>query len=273
MKNIISFTINLLGKFHLNLASKLSYIFFSTPLKGKLKVNDLPKILKEAILEHHSIKYLNYVSYTWTGGDKKILLIHGWESNSSRWELLINKLKVQNYTIYAIDAPAHGLSKGKRFNVFDHAKCITDFQNKHQIPFIMGHSIGGTSLMYYITHTEQTFVKKIVILGAPSEFKGLITNYAKNLKLNINIYNQLIDFLNDKYKYPVLNFSIAEFCKTLNINGKIFHDEADDVISINEGLLINNHWKSSEFEKTLGLGHSMHDEELNLKIIDFFENE
>ena len=271
MKNTISFIINLIGKFHLNLASKWSYFFFSTPFKGRLKVHQLPIILTKAKIDKHQIDHLKYASYCWQKGNKSVLLIHGWESNSSRWEALILKFISVGYTVHAIDAPAHGLSAGKRFNVFDHSKCIADYQLKNQIPFVIGHSIGGTSVMYHLTHTEQKFIKKVVILGAPSEFKGLIENYANTLKLNHRIYMRLIDFLNQKYKYPVLDFSIAEFCKTLDIEGKIFHDESDDVIAINEGQLINKKWKNSNFEMTQGLGHSMQDNELNDKIIFFMK--
>jgi pimeloyl-ACP methyl ester carboxylesterase len=272
MKNIISFTINLIGKFHLNLASKWSYFFFSTPFKGRLSAQKLPTILTKAKIDNHQIDNLKYTSYTWQKGVKSVLLIHGWESNSSRWEALILKFISFDFTVHAIDAPAHGLSGGKRFNVFDHAKCIADYQLKNQIPFVIGHSIGGTSVMYHLTHTEQQFIKKVVILGAPSEFKSLIENYANTLKLNNRIYMRLIDFLNQKYKYPVLDFSIAEFCKTLDIEGKIFHDESDDVIAINEGQLISRKWKTSDFEITQGLGHSMHNNELNDKIL-FFMNQ
>jgi pimeloyl-ACP methyl ester carboxylesterase len=41
-------------------------------------------------------------------------LVHGWESNASRWENLLPYLKKSGSTI-AIDGPAHGLSSGKEF--------------------------------------------------------------------------------------------------------------------------------------------------------------
>jgi triacylglycerol esterase/lipase EstA (alpha/beta hydrolase family) len=270
MVKIISFFINLLSKIHLNLASKLSYFFFSTPFKGKLDINELPTLLKEADLVFCETAKNRYAVYHWAGAGSKILLIHGWESNSSRWEQLIVELKKYAFDIYAIDAPAHGLTNGKRFNVFDYSLCIANFQEKYQIPFIVGHSIGGTSVMYYLTHYP-IVVKKVVILGAPSEFENLISNFADNLKLNQKIYNQLIKFLNEKYKYPVLDFSIAKFCESLNIEGKIIHDQTDDVISINEGLIINKNWANSTFESTKDLGHSLQDQKVFDSIIAFFK--
>lgn len=254
----------------MNLASKISYLFFSTPFNGKLKINKLPQILKKAQIKTHTINHLKYTSYSWLNGEKSVLLIHGWESNSSRWETLIEKFLSTNYSVFAIDAPAHGLSKGKRFNIFDHAACIEDFQSIHKISFVVGHSIGGTSVMYHLTHTNQKYIEKVVILGAPSEFKVLIENFANTLKLNLNIYNHLINYLNNKYKYPILNFSIAEFCKSLQIEGKIFHDENDDVIALNEGQLIHNQWKNSSLKVTNGLGHSMQDEQVYDEILKFF---
>jgi len=270
MVKIISLIINILGKIHLNLASKMSYFFFSTPFKGQLTIKKLPQILKEAELTINQVGKNKYAVYHWQGQGAKILLVHGWESNSSRWDQLIIELKKHAFDIFAIDAPAHGLSNMKRFNIFEHAKCIADLQDQKQIPFIVGHSIGGTSAMYYLTHYPKV-VTKVIILGSPSEFEYLLSNFADNLKLNQKIHNGLIAFLNKKYKYPVLDFSIAKFCESLNIEGKIIHDEADDVIPINEGLIINTKWKNSTFESTKDLGHSLQDQIVFDSIIAFFK--
>jgi pimeloyl-ACP methyl ester carboxylesterase len=44
-------------------------------------------------------------------------LVHGWESNASRWGNLLPYLKKSGSTIIAIDGPAHGLSSGKEFSI------------------------------------------------------------------------------------------------------------------------------------------------------------
>lgn len=67
-------------------ASQLAYAFFTEPRIGKLSKDKLPKILKEA--QTHTFKHNehSFQTYTWKGNNTTILLVHGWESNASRWE-------------------------------------------------------------------------------------------------------------------------------------------------------------------------------------------
>jgi hypothetical protein len=64
---------------------QLAYAFFSEPREGKLSQTGLPKILQEAKSRPFNTK--NISNLFWAGNDTVILLVHGWESNASRWEI------------------------------------------------------------------------------------------------------------------------------------------------------------------------------------------
>jgi alpha-beta hydrolase superfamily lysophospholipase len=103
----IGFYLNVLSYFLPRQTAKIAYSLFSKPRKGKLKENHLPSIFAEAKREQLNDSQI----YIWKGNQKIILLAHGWESNSSRWKKLLHQLRKNEYTVIAIDAPAHGLSK------------------------------------------------------------------------------------------------------------------------------------------------------------------
>src|SRR6476659_4846680 len=85
--------INVLGALSLQKALKLAYALFTEPRKGRLFTNQLPKVLQETQTKTYKHKDQQFQTYTWKGNDTVILLIHGWESNSSRWENLLPYLQ------------------------------------------------------------------------------------------------------------------------------------------------------------------------------------
>ena len=142
---LIGSTLNGISYISPKYASKLAINLFSKPRKGKITEEQLP-LLESAFIEEHTYNDLSIMTYRWIGKGKTILLVHGWESNSARWEFLIKEFKIKGYTIVALDAPAHGNSGGKFFNAVLYAEFINVVANKFQPEIIIGHSVGGMAL-------------------------------------------------------------------------------------------------------------------------------
>jgi esterase/lipase len=251
-------------------AYALAYKFFSEPRKGKLDFNNLPKSLRKATVENHSYNEHSFHTYTWKGNDEVILLVHGWESNVSRWKKLISRLKKTGKTIIAIDAPAHGLSNGKEFNVPTYAEFIDQAVQKYNPKTVIGHSIGGNALAYFQAHYNHAF-EKMILIGAPSDFDIILNNYVKILSLNNRVHRSLIDYTKQRFNISIENFSATKFLKNTTIPGIIAHDVDDNIVLFEEGKKIAHSWKTAEFISTKGLGHSMHDEYLYQSIVEFIE--
>ena len=197
-------------------------------------------------------------------------MIHGWESNASRWKKLLNHLKKTGKTIIAIDGPAHGMSSGKEFNVPTYAEFIDKIVQKYNPKIVIGHSIGGNAITYFQAHYKHNF-EKIVLLGSPSDFKVILDNYIKMLSLNKRVHQSLIDYTKQRFNITIEDFSAAKFMKDAKISGLIAHDVHDTVVLFEEGKKISNTWKVAEFVETKGLGHSMHDAYLYQTIVDFIQ--
>lgn len=250
-------------------ASQLAYAFFSEPRTGKLSKKALPKILQQAQTETFQYEENHFQTYIWKGNKNIILLVHGWESNSSRWEQLLPYLQKSGSTIIAIDAPAHGLSSGKEFSIPKYAEFINVAVNKFQPQYLIGHSIGGKACLYYQYKYQSEGIKKMVILGSPSDFRILLDNYIRLLSLNSVIAKGLEAKYLNHFKLEIERFSGQIFAATLNVKGLIAHDVNDTVVSIEEGKKIAKSWKNSNFIQTQGLGHSMHDDDLYKNIAHF----
>lgn len=282
MKKIINFYIikslglyiNLLSFVYPKKAAQLAHGYFSEPRKGKLTPDNLPQILQDSHSETFQYEDNSIQTYTWKGNETVILLVHGWESNSSRWENLLPYLKKSGSTIIAVDGPAQGLSSGKEFSIPKFAEYVHVIVEKFKPQYLIGHSMGGKTCLYYQYKYQSASIKKMVILGSPSDFKIIFNNFIALMGLNSRISRAL-----EKNYITILNLKLEEFsgqlfASKIDIKGFVAHDVEDTVVSFNEAKKIANTWKDVQFIETSGLGHSLHDDELYKKVSQFlFETE
>lgn len=265
----IGFCINTISFLSPKLATQIAHRYFSRPRKGKLTEKSFPKIFESA--QHETINHNeeNIQIYVWKGNETVLFLVHGWESNSFRWKKMMSKLVESGSTIVAIDGPAQGFSSGKEFTVLKYAEFIDVVAKKYKPNYIMGHSMGGQTSLYYQYIYQNPILEKIVLLGAPSDFEIIFKNFTSLLNLN----NRVIKALDDKYTLFVGQnlslFSSKEFVKYIDVKGLIVHDTEDKIVLFKEAKKIAQTWKEVEFIETSGLGHKLHDEDLYEKIYNF----
>ncbi|MES2409856.1 MAG: alpha/beta fold hydrolase [Bacteroidota bacterium] len=265
----IGLYLNALSYINLEEAKNKAYQLFSSPRKGRIKKEKLPKTLQNVTYETFEYQNEKFQTYIWHGNEEIILLVHGWESNASRWKKLLNHLKPLGRTIIAIDAPAHGLSDGKEFNAPKYAEYINVLTQKYQPKTVIAHSVGGAAVSFYLNKYTNPTIEKVVLLGAPSDFKILSDNFVKLLSLNDKIKRKLEDYYFQKFNIHIDDFAGHKFAKNFTQKAFIAHDTEDGVVLIDEGRKYANAWKDAVYIETQGLGHSMHDADLYKKIIDF----
>jgi len=265
----IGFYINVLSFVAPKKAVQKAYAVFSTPRKGKIQIDAIPEVLKSAEAVAFDFEGKIIQTYLWKGNETVLFLIHGWESNSARWKKALPYILKSGYTIVAIDAPAHGLSSGKDFNAHKYTEFIHHVAKMYNPKILIGHSIGGKACLHYQTIHNNLNVEKIVVLGAPSDFKVIFENYVSLLGLNSKVNSELINFYKENYNLSNQEIEGPLFSDYKNLKGLIAHDIEDKVVAFAEAKKNSNAWKEAIFIETKGLGHSMNDEELFEKISEF----
>jgi pimeloyl-ACP methyl ester carboxylesterase len=265
----IGIYINLISFVFPEKATQIAHGYFSEPRKGKLTKEKLPKTLQSAYSETIVHKDEIIQTYIWKGNETVILLIHGWESNSSRWKKMLPYLKKSGSTIIAIDGPAQGLSSGKEFTVTKYAEFIDIAAKKFKPNYIIGHSLGGKTSLYYQYKYKNPEIQKMVILGAPSDFNIILNNFVKLLSLNSNVTKALENKYTSLLNHNLDLFSAQEFASKIDVKGLLAHDIDDIVVLFKEGKKIANSWKNVQFIETKGLGHKLHDDVLYKKVSHF----
>jgi len=266
--------INILSYIYPKKASWLAYKFFSHPRDGRLIKESLPDILKEAEAEMITHNDFLFQMYTWKGNDTKVLLMHGWESNASRWEQLIGYLKKSGCTIIAVDAPAHGLSSGAEFNIPQYAEFVDVVAQKVKPNYLIGHSLGGATAIFFQSHYPNDYIQKMVVLGAPCDLATILKNYVGMLSLNSNVFQLLEKHFFEHFRIKTHEFSGSIFVSNIKkVKGLIAHDLHDTVVSFKEAKKIAAAWPEAKFITTNGLGHSLHGDALYNSIYSFLFEE
>ena len=207
--------------------------------------------------------------YHWEGKGDTVLLVHGWTSNAARWRNLIRLLLEEDYNVIAFDAPGHGNSSGKFLNVPLYATCLEALIEIHQPIHLIGHSVGGMTVLYNEYKNPSEVVQKIVTTAAPSEFYEIMDEYQALLGLNIRVVRALDELILKKFGFRIREFSTSRFVATNDKKGLLIHDKLDSVTPYHASQKVHNVWKGSRLISTSGNGHSLHQVEVNKAIIEF----
>ncbi|TLP82117.1 alpha/beta fold hydrolase [Maribacter sp. ACAM166] len=253
-----------------NKIAKQAFEVFATVRKGRVLPNQ-KQYLDSAKLEVLNVGDNQIQLYRWPGTKETVVLVHGWESNAWRWHRLIEKLQEADYNIIAFDAPAHGYSTGKLLYVPIYAEALQAIALKYRPKTVIGHSVGGMTVLYNEYKHSNAFIEKIVTIGSPSEFNEILTHYKNLLGLNKKVMKTLESYIYSRFGFTSKEFSSSKFVLNNSKKGLLFHDRLDKVTPYHASVEVNKHWKGSELISTEGFGHSMHQDEVNDKIITFLK--
>ena len=262
---------NTLALFSKKKAAEKAFKLFCTPRKGRV-LEHQKDFLNEAKSDIITTQNIELQTYRWKGNKETIILLHGWESNVFRWRNLIDFLKKENYNIIAFDAPAHGNSTGTILNVPLYTLCAEQIIAIYKPSYIIGHSVGGMTTMYNQYKNPNNSIEKIVSLGAPSELSEIMTHYQNLLKFNTTVMNSLNIYFKNTFNFNINEFSISKYSQSISQKGLLVHDEFDTIAPYSASERVHKNWKNSTLITTQGLGHSLHQEDVNHQIIDFLKS-
>ncbi|MEM9647749.1 MAG: alpha/beta hydrolase [Bacteroidota bacterium] len=248
--------------------ARKAFILFCTVRKGRV-LPQQESYLEQAKKDVESVAGHQLQAYHWPGEKETVLLVHGWESNTFRWRNLIQKLREANFNVIAFDAPSHGHSSGKLLYVPLYEEAVHHMVRKYNPKYLVGHSVGGMTLMYNEYKNPNPGVEKMVVIGAPSEFHEIMAQYQDILRFSDRFMGIIDRYIKSRFGFHIRDFSSSKFAANNTKKGFLFHDKWDAVAPYHASEKVHANWKGSQLVSTEGLGHSMHQEEVNNQIIGF----
>lgn len=211
-------------------------------------------------------------AYEWGHGDKTILVMHGWESNSGQMRAIIERLLAEGYRVVAFDAPAHGNSPGKEANLFFNGEALqVALEAFGPVYGIVAHSFGAASTLFHLALRPHPGLQKLVVNGSPSTLVGLIASFSRVTALPRKIVEAIHHEVFLRFGLRVESVSIAKLAHQIPTPTLMFHDRNDEFVPYAEGLDISRNWPEAQFVTTEGLMHrgALQNEDTLLQIVDF----
>lgn len=248
-------------------AGAIALALFSRPRSHKSRTHNA-ELLSQARQERLEINASHIRYYHWEGAGPRVLLAHGWESNASRWAPLIHALQEQGYDLIAPDAPAHGYSGGKIFNVRLYAEALYALQQHVHADILIGHSAGGMAAVYLLYNHREIKVQHLVLLAVPSELERLMDTFRRMTYMSDAVFAGMQEAFQHRYGWAMRDFSLRRFIQECAVPGLLIHDREDPIAPYEEGLSIHQHWPGSRMITTVGLGHSLPGETVVSEILE-----
>ena len=273
LKNIALKTVgqylNLYAHIRPRQAAAMGLNLFCRPFAKKLKLHQ-KQYLKEAKFSKLEFAQTKIQTYKWGNGPKSVLLVHGWASHSYRWRTYIDALVKLNYTVYAFDAPGHGLSHGHYLTLPKYSAVIEQFTSQiGGIDAIIGHSFGGYAILYWLYAFKPSTNAKAVIMAAPGEVSDFMDQGMKQLNLSLKMQHHLhLEFKHRAGKTPE-DFSSSLLAMDLIQPALIVHDRNDQDTQYQYSEKLHRAWQGSKLMLTNGLGHSLKSNEVLQTILAF----
>lgn len=257
------------------LAAEKALDLFCTPFGKRNKLHAPPVFHHAEKLSFELKNKLIVNGWRWKSDQpnpKKILIAHGFNSYSYKFEKYVSLLKTEGFEVLAFDAPAHGMSEGKRVNALVYRNMILEIEKKYgQLFGIIAHSLGGLSAA--LAAEKIKTLQKLVLIAPATETYRAVDNFFNLIQLNHSYKKEFEEVLSELAGEPISYFSVSRALTNIAANILWLHDTEDMVCSFEDVLPVQRmNLPSVQFYITNGLGHSRiyKENKVAKQIVSFF---
>ncbi|MEM6282730.1 MAG: alpha/beta hydrolase [Chloroflexota bacterium] len=190
------------------------------------------------------------------GTGPTVLLVHGWESNASRFRKNVQPLVDAGFRVVAVDGPAHGDSDGRQTNYLDYGHAIhTMVEHVGGAHAVIAHSIGAASTISMLERFPDVAVSNVVLIGSPDCMDDIVYSFSRIVGLPESGLTSMKRQLVYRTGIPLERFNMHEVVKPFTQRALVIHDEDDNITPVSGGRAIAANWPNATYVETQGLGH------------------
>jgi pimeloyl-ACP methyl ester carboxylesterase len=236
-------------------AAKTAMHVFTTPYRKPRPFT--PPIFHSAEQFHILVNNFKINGYRWQkDADKKILIVHGFESKAFNFDRYVTPLIEKGYGVFAMDAQAHGLSEGKTITLPEYMAMLIELEKQvGHFDGYVSHSFGGIAVCLF----QESFnnpLAKLVLIAPATETSTAIKLFCNFLNLKESLRLAIHEYVFIKSGFSVEHFSIKRIAPNLTNPILWIHDEDDDITPISDMKpILDSKQPNISFLITRGLGH------------------
>ncbi len=235
-------------------AKALTWHHFIHPRKARAyTIEDLPAQAFPLSLQHRG-QTLN--GYRWGSSEKRIYLVHGWESNVSKMKHFVQPLLNLGYQVIAFDLPAHGNSTHKDTNFKDWMNALETIMRTYgKAHGVIAHSCGATMTVNMLAKNPDLTPEKLSLISPMLSAKTHIDVFSSVVGLPTYLIDMLISRLERTTELNLEDTCVTSLIQNIKADGLICHDHDDTYISYDYGKAIAKAWENAKLYSSHKLGH------------------
>jgi pimeloyl-ACP methyl ester carboxylesterase len=253
-------------------AAEKAFDLFVTPQSRVIK--EPPPVFKKA----------EELSFTFNGdkirgyrfrhpSEKKLLILHGFESSVLNFDVYLQPLLKKGYEILGFDAPAHGVSGGKKINAVDYKNFILHILERYgPITSFVTHSFGGLALSLALEEVPHDEGWKAVLIAPATESSTAAKHFSSLLQLDEGVQEEFALLVEQANHHPLSWYSVARASKHIKAQVLFLQDKQDFITPMSDvETIMQKGYANFQFVISDGLGHSKiyRDKETVQRIVQF----
>jgi pimeloyl-ACP methyl ester carboxylesterase len=162
------------------------------------------------------------------------------------------------YGVVAFDAPAHGESSGWQNNLILTAQIMDQLLDLYpRIRGIIGHSFGGVSSSFLMSHMRKEFnLDFFILISTPTRVQRIFAEFFKIVRAPQKLQNRIIQDLKKRYAFDFEDFDVDINLTKAKIGQiLVIHDENDRIVLPANAEAILKANPKAIWIKPIGLGH------------------
>jgi alpha-beta hydrolase superfamily lysophospholipase len=259
-------------------AAEEAFKLLCTPYSRRKNIIPAPAVFKEAENLSFTLAENTIRGFRWRpkkDNGKKVLICHGFDSSSYKFEKYITGLLDLGFGVLAFDAPAHGISTGKTVNAHQYQQVVLKIYNDYgPVDGFLAHSFGGLAVALAIEKINNHQHKRLVLIAPATETIRLINTFFSYIPVSDKIKVEFDKLIEEIGGNPASWFSVARVLQQVTTPTLWVHDKKDSVTPYEDmHHLVEKKLPHIDFEITEGLGHSLYNDDAVMKRIIAFLNE
>lgn len=184
----------------------------------------------------------------------RVLLVHGWGSRAAQMAGFVPQLLAQGYSVYALDAPAHGRSAGQVCEPLQYAQAVTQtIAALGGVTGLIAHASGALAASLAVRQGAQ--LNALVLLAAPSSLQHLLQEQMQSLTWSHDRQQRFFTALEARLGERLSYFETATGLAQKKLRLLLVHDHDDRECSAHNLDLLCQSLPQAEAWLTYGLGH------------------
>lgn len=188
------------------------------------------------------------------GTGPAVLLLHGWEGQASDLAAFAPPLLAADYTVLAMDLPAHGASAGQQSSIPQAARALRAVGAAlGPLHAVIAHSVGSAVLAEAL-HAGLA-AQRAVLISAPAYYERYARGFAAAAGLDAAGTEVMLALLGDAMGVDVREISLPQRAPQLRQAALFIHSSDDRVVAIEDSLASAAAWPRARHLRVEGLGH------------------